>query len=125
MSTVMLSWFVDAETAEFSITNATPISRDKVMRRTGTSAATGDNVSLLYIRKYFSADAWAMVQSVINEVTSEPVWHCVTCTEGINDEQSRSVAYDSCLQWTHFKCVGMKSAPKGRCWFCANCKRGK
>ncbi|KAK2149485.1 hypothetical protein NP493_2981g00013 [Ridgeia piscesae] len=77
---VMLSWFVDAETAECSINNATPISSDRVMRRTGTSAATDDNVSLLGLRKYFSADAWAMVQSVMNEVNSEPVWYCVTCT---------------------------------------------
>ena len=80
MSAVMLSWFVDAETAECSIKSATPLSSDKVMGRTGTSAATGDNVSLLCLRKYLSADAWGMVQSVVNEVNSESVWYCVTCT---------------------------------------------
>ncbi|KAK2139156.1 hypothetical protein NP493_6644g00005 [Ridgeia piscesae] len=122
---VMLSWFVDAETAECSIKSATPISSDKVMGRTGTSAATGDNVSLLCLRKYLSADAWAMVQSVVNEVNSEPVWYCVTCTGCINDDENISVACARCLQWTQFKCDGMKSAPKGRCWFCANCKSGK
>jgi hypothetical protein len=66
-----------------------------------------------------------MVQSVVNEVNSEPVWYCVTCTGCINDDENISVACARCLQWTQFKCDGMKSAPKGRCWFCANCKSGK
>ena len=108
-----------------SAASKTPISSDEVMRKTGTCAATDDNVSLLCLRKYFSADAWVKVMSVVNEVTSDVVWYCVTCTERINNDENRSVACDSCLQWTHVKCVGMKSAPKGRCWFCATCKREK
>ena len=121
----MLSWFVDAETAEYSIKNATPISSVRVMRRTGTSAATDDNVSLLCLRKYFLADAWAMVPFVVNEVNSEHVWYCVTCTECINEDENRSVARDSCLQWTHFKCIGMKSAPKGGVGFVPTVRGGR
>ncbi|KAI0219441.1 hypothetical protein LSAT2_029026 [Lamellibrachia satsuma] len=67
--------------------------------------------------------AWAMLQCVVEETRADLVFYCGVCTEQIIDEDNRSIACDSCLQWTHFKCVGMKTAPKGRCWFCATCKR--
>ena len=119
----MLFWFVDAEVADSAVRGVCTITADKVKRRTGTSAALDDNVSLFVLRKHCKPSAWAMLQCVVEEARADPVFYCGICTEQIVGEDNRSIACDSCLQWTHFKCVGMKTAPKGRCWFCARCKR--
>ena len=123
LSSVMLSWFVDADTAKSAVHNGCTITADKIKRRIGTSAALDDSVSLFVIRKHCDTAAWAVLQSVVEEVKCDTVWYCGVCTEEINDEDQKSIACDSCLQWTHFKCVGLKTAPKGRCWFCSACKR--
>ncbi|KAK2146998.1 hypothetical protein LSH36_574g01044 [Paralvinella palmiformis] len=62
--------------------NGAPILSDKVMRRTVTSAATDENVSLLCLREYFCAEAWAVLQSIVKKVESDPpcvvLWYCGT-----------------------------------------------
>ena len=47
----------------------------------------------------------------MERVESDTVWYCAACSGDITDEE-KCVACDSCLQWSHFRCVGIKSAPK-------------
>ena len=119
----MLSRFVDAEVADSTVRGVCTITADKVKRRTRTSAALDDNVSLFVLRKQCVPSAWAVLQCVVEETRADPVSYCGVGMEHIIDEDNRSIACDSCLQWTDVPCVGMKTAPKGRCWFCARCKR--
>ena len=99
LSSVMLSWFVDADTAESAVHNGCTITADKIKRRICKSAALDDSVPLFVTRKLCDSAARAVLQSIVEDVKCDTVWNCGVCTEEINDDDKKSIACDSCLQW--------------------------
>ena len=120
----MLSWFVGAETAVAAVRKATTVTAQHIKRCATTTAALDDDVCLETLRQYCDAEGWSALQALVDDVRADAVWYCAACSVSIEDGDG-SVACDSCLQWHHFRCVGLKTAPKARCWFCAKCKRAQ
>ena len=79
---------------------------------------TDENVNIFHIRKYFTVDAWKVVCQVLDVKRGQTVWSCQVCDMDVEDE---SVACDCCLNWFHFVCAGLRSAPKRKEWFCRSC----
>ena len=118
----MLSWFVGKAVADAAVRDGTTVTAQQVERRATTPAALDDSVCLRAIRRYCDAGAWEALEAVVEMLENDTVWYCAACSGDIADE--KCVGCDSCLQWSHFRCVGIKSAPKVRCWFCVQCRRG-
>ena len=121
ISVVILSWFVGEEVADDVVRHSGTIDANQVGQRTTTSAALDENVYLNTVRQYCDAAAWLAIESVVDGVKRDVTWYCAACSSTID---SRSVVCECCLQWNHFGCVGLKSLPKVRSWFCSQCKKG-
>lgn len=61
------------------------------------------------LQKYCTAEAWLLVQEVLNIKASQNVWPCVNCDKNL--ELSPSIGCDGCLSWIHKKCVGIRKNP--------------
>ena len=66
-STVMLLWFVDKKVAEMALKQAVLIEEEHVECRPEriTDAVVDENVDVHLIRKYFTYDAWLLVEQVL------------------------------------------------------------
>ena len=123
ISVVILSWFVGEEVADDVVRHSGTIDAKQVGQRTTTSAALDENVYLNTVRQYCDAAAWLAIESVVDGVKRDGTWYCAACSSTI--DSGESVVCECCLQWNHFRCVGLKSLPKARCWFCTQCKKGE
>ena len=83
------------------------------------ASALDENVDICSIRKYFSYDAWLLVEDIIKQKKEKMIWLCAVCQKDLNSDES--IAYDSCLLWHHFTCVSVKKQPKAKAWFCRKC----
>ena len=54
-------------------------------------------------------------------VKGEKVWYGDRCTNFIIDEEEDFILGKSCLIWFHFRCKGLKKAPKAAKCFCHQC----
>ena len=79
----------------------------------------GRNVCINTVKKYFTMDAWVLVENVVSVIKRRREWDCVTCCSSLSAFES--IACVSCLDWFHLKCVGLKAAPKKNNWFCRSC----
>ena len=77
-----------------------------------------ENVCVSMVKKYFTIDAWMVVQNVTKVMQARRKWDCVACSRLLS--MSESVACKS-LDWFHLNCVGLKKTPKRKNWFCRNC----
>ena len=66
--------------------------------------------ALLQIRKYFTNDAWELVENVMKTMKKKQVWLCASCYVDLGN--SESIVCESCLDWFHLRCVSMKKATK-------------
>ena len=78
-----------------------------------------ENVDVCLVRPYFSNDAWMLLDSVLKTKAKNVVWTCNVCFHDLHSEQS--IICEACLQWSHFRCIGLKTQPKARHWFCRSC----
>ena len=78
-----------------------------------------ENVSMSTVRRYFTNDAWVLVESVMATMSKKQVWLCSSCSEELGT--SESIVCESCLEWNHLRCVGVKKPPKKKEWFCRGC----
>ena len=71
--TVILSWLVDKKVAEQALKRDILIEEDDVeCRPEKVSAAIADeNVDVHLVRKYFTADAWLVLQDVLHQKKTE------------------------------------------------------
>ena len=60
-----------------------------------------------------------VVKSVINVFSDKGEWACAVCCHNL--VSANSLCCDSCLEWFHLKCVGLKQPPKRSVWFCRKC----
>lgn len=116
----MLCWFVKRDVAEAALHGDCRLKATDICRSFKTAACLDSNVCMQAIQKYCDSQAWETVQLIVSELNEEAVWHCAGCTLSVNDE--KCIACDSCLQWFHFRCAALKTAPKAKVWFCKECK---
>ena len=115
----ILSWFVDKSVVEKALRDHSLIEEDEVECRPErvSDAILDENVDICLVRNHFSEDAW-MIVGVLKR-KSDMVWLCRTCLHDLHSEES--ITCDSCLNWHHFKCVGLTKLPKSKNWFCRAC----
>ena len=121
--TCSYSIVVDPDVAAGAINGGKIIEEDEVEVRPEKVSASclDENVCLESCRKYCSADAWMVIDSVVNALRKNPVWYCGRCTNPISDQTQSSVVCDCCLSWYHFDCLNLKQSPKSKMWFCSSC----
>ena len=75
-----------------------------------------DNVDCDDIRSFFSDDAWIALEQVLAVKSRNAVWTCRECLYKIDNGQILIVC-DSCLEWNHLTCVGLRKCPgSAACW---------
>ena len=114
---VNLSWFVDKPVLQATLKGEL-IEEESVECRPEkvSNAALDENVDIFLARKHISHDAWMIVQDVLKHKTEHPIWTCSMCQRDLHCEPS--IICESCLEWNHFRCVGLTGQPKKKNWFC-------
>ena len=117
---VMLNWFVDQEVTERVTRGGDLVQEDEVECRPEkiTRKCLDDNVCVGLIRKYFSFDAWDILEAVMDTMRTQGSWTALCHTDLHSME---SICCDGCLDWVHMRCTGLKRAPKSKHWFCRVC----
>ena len=59
----------------------------------------GENFDVYLVRKYFSSDAWLVVEDVIKCKSKAIAWVCQVCQKDLHTQPS--ITCDSCLTWYH------------------------
>ena len=73
------------------------------------------SVDIRCVIRFFTHDAWLVIEDMMKR-KKENVWVCKSsCQHDLGEE---SIAYESCLHWYHFHCVGLIKKPKVKNWFC-------
>lgn len=81
------------------------------------------------MKKYFTADAWKIVEQVQETKKKLNEWECPSCKENldttVDDEEKvqTSIGCDYCCEWYHLKCTGLKRCPSKTYWMCKNVKK--
>ncbi len=117
---VILSWLLDQECIR-PVLNGKLVEEDMVECRPEkiSNAIIDENVDIHLVRRYFSNDAWLLVQDVVRRKKETDVWTCAVCYHNL--DQGESIICESCLEWHHFNCVGITRQPKSKNWFCRKC----
>lgn len=121
---VMLLWFVGKTIAELALKQVNLIEEEHIECRPEriTDAVVDDNVDIHLVRKYFTYDAWLLVEQVLKRKQKKMTWVCNLCHHDLHSKTSGlSIVCESCLQWFHFACVGLSKQPKTKNWFCRAC----
>ena len=84
------------------------------------SALLDEHLDINIIRKFFDQDGWLAVSRAY-EARKEHPWCCNTCKDVLLDS-CPSIGCDSCLNWSHWKCVGLTKKPRKKFWFCRDCQ---
>lgn len=115
------SWLVDGVDAKMALDGQGLIDEDKVecMPDKVPNAIVDDSVDVHLVRRYFTSNAWMIIQDVIRRKKECAVWTCNSCYKDLDEQQS--IACESYLEWFHFSCVGLAKKPKAKNWFCRQC----
>ena len=124
----MLSWDLKADDVQKAL-SGTLIDSSAIEKRPDcVSSSILDECALEFlssIQLYFTSDAWKTVHKVIDAKKNQHIWPCAVCQKSTNEENKTgsAIACDSCLLWSHRKCVGQKddSLLKARYWYCSSC----
>ncbi|XP_041459223.1 transcription initiation factor TFIID subunit 3-like [Lytechinus variegatus] len=120
----VVSWLVGEELAKRSILRGYMIEEVDVEVRPEKlpSRILDEQVDVNRMRKYFTKDAWSLVQDVVAAKRNDPRWTCPICNLDLDDIDSPTLGCDACLEWFHLKCLGKASQPKAAKWFCSVCR---
>ncbi len=116
----MLGWFVDEDV----ISRVVSDNKNTLIEETEIEVrperiprkCLHENVCIGKIRKYFAFDAWILVIELIEIMQRKGIWTCKSCSSDLHAHES--INCDSCLEWHHWKCVGLLKPPKAKYWFC-------
>ena len=117
----MLKWFVDQEVSEHVTRGGDLIEENEVECRPESipRKCMDDNVCIGQIRKYFSFDAWNLLEATMDTMRTRGGWTCSVSHTDLHS--SESICCDGCLDWVHFRCTGLRRAPKSKRCFCRSC----
>lgn len=121
---VLLEWVVSKEVSDLAVMNSGHLIDEEdieVMPENIVDSVMDENVDISLIRKYFTPDAWMLVQDVVMQKRRSCQFTCNGCSQTLSDTCQRVIACDHCLCWFHLSCVGLKRLPKAKHWFCRNC----
>ena len=112
--TEMLGWFVDKKVVNAVLSSDfKPLIEEHQIEthpKRVPMKCLDEHVVLQSMKQYFSFDAWKAVQYVTDVVRKKGAWCYATCTMDL--KTAKSLSCDSCLDWHHLKCLGMKTPPK-------------
>ena len=116
----ILGWFVEQDKVEAAMSgDILSENHIEMIPENVPSACLGnERVDINMILKYFDTDGWAALSSVFRERGSIG-WLCFKCNQDLSGE---SIGCDSCLEWYHHRCAGIRKVPTSQYWFCKNCK---
>ena len=116
-----MSWFVDEKILDSAIKHNQLIQEEEVecQPEKVSDAVVDDNVDVHVVRKYFTNDAWMVVEEVMKLKLDKMNWICHSCSHDLHTEES--IICDSCLLWYHFTCASLIRKPKTKNWFCREC----
>lgn len=112
----MLGWFVD-ETVVERVMHDGDLVEVEARPEKIPKKCPDENVCLDKIRKYFTIDAWSLVENSVSTLKNKYIWYCAKCSCDLSTDES--LACDSCLEWYHLKCVGLNKAQH---LFCRSCR---
>lgn len=78
-----------------------------------------EEVNLEILKPYMTETGHQTLKKTIETKLKIENWLCKVCE--VSSETSLSIVCESCLMWYHINCVGLKSVPKKKSWFCFNC----
>ncbi|XP_065645990.1 uncharacterized protein LOC136076621 isoform X3 [Hydra vulgaris] len=110
---MMLSWFLKADDVQKAL-SGTLINKSAVEKRPNCIPSSILDESALELLSslqiYFSSDAWKALDKVIKAKKNQHIWPCAVCLKSTSEENKtgNAIACDSCLLWSHKKCVGQK-----------------
>jgi zinc finger SWIM domain-containing protein 3 len=119
---IVLSWFVDCTVVGRVLEQHGQLIKEEEVEcipEKINNAVLDENVDIYLIRKYFSNDAWLLVEDVLSRKRENVSWICVSCNQDLHSRQS--IICDLCMNWHHLDCVGLTKIPKTRNWFCRCC----
>ena len=111
----MLNWFVDGPVLEAATKHPRRlIGEEEVEVRPEVlpDATIDEGVDVHQIRKYFTTDAWTLLQEAVTTKRDNHVFKCNSCFHDL--DESPSIVCDHCLFWYHINCVGLKQKPKSK-----------
>ena len=117
---VIMSWFVDKAVMTEALNNGTLIDEESIeyVPEKLPDSIVDENVDVHLVRKYFTSDAWSLVEEAIKVKNEKLMWICNVCH---HDLTPPSLVCDGCLLWYDFNYVKLSKQPKTRHWFCRNC----
>ena len=109
----MLLWFVSKSEINSALAGSL-IEEEEVECRPEkiSNAVLDENVDINLIRRFFTEDAWKVVEDVIESKKNSDTWPCKICYHDVHESGQQSIFCEGCLEWYHFKCVGITSQPK-------------
>lgn len=116
---MILNWLVDEVVCEAALKGRL-IEENEVECKPENvpNAVLDENVNLAIVKKYFTSEAWILVDQIQNLKRQNVSWTCHHCGHNLDE---KSVCCEGCLHWYHFKCVGLIRKPKMKNWFCRQC----
>lgn len=82
------------------------------------SAVLDKDVDRNLVRHLFEAEAWNILEQVLQTKETSHTWKCGHCTTDLDD--SLAIICEACLLWYHLKCCGLRRVPK-KTWICRIC----
>ncbi|KAG8174730.1 hypothetical protein JTE90_014292 [Oedothorax gibbosus] len=116
---MLLECFVSKERAATARLRAIEEEEVNVLPQTVSSKVTDKQVDINLIKQYFSADAWQVVEQVLECKLKDPKWTCGICCHDLASH--KSVGCDGCLEWYHLPCLKINTIPKRKYWMCPKC----
>ncbi|XP_043269802.1 uncharacterized protein [Venturia canescens] len=127
---VILKWVVDDKIAYSAVYHGKHIQEESVESNPDAvcDSIIDDDINILSMKKYFSGDAWRVVEQILECKRKNDVFLCAVCAVDLDttiDESSSnckfSIRCDYCVLWYHVGCVGLKKPPKSKLWKCNRC----
>ena len=117
----MYSYSYVGATAEKRLTSGKNITEESVECRSERvpNSCLDENVDIFLIKKHFAFDAWQVILQIVEQKKKNEDWFCTVCSHDL--QETTLILCDCCLGWFHLSCVGLRSVPKRKEWFCRFC----
>ena len=116
---VILRWFLGEAAVENAVKGHLTEEELECRLEQITNAVLDPLVDVYLVRNYFTIDAWKLVENIVAVKKNFAVWVCKICHR--DTSTGESIVCEACLEWHHFNCVGLTTAPKRNSWCCRLC----